>query len=148
MRTIAAAFIVLLSAAPAFAQKAAPADAKAIEACLAKAESDGKPGFNCVGAIADPCIESAKGTNTDVESWKKCAARELAVWTGLMAKALQGVGKGGPKGADKATGAAQAAFLESVKALCPVFDVIEPGMVPGGANYCRLQETARRTILL
>lgn len=31
---------------------------------------------------------------------------------------------------------------------CPVFDKLDPGMGPGGANYCRLQETARRTLNL
>jgi hypothetical protein len=29
-----------------------------------------------------------------------------------------------------------------------VFDKIEPGMYLGGANYCRLQETARRVLSL
>jgi hypothetical protein len=140
--------ITCLLAAPANAQKAAPADTNAIEACLKKAEMDGNAGFNCVGLIADPCIKSVKQTNDYVEAAKKCAARELAVWNELMPKAVAGVKKGGFKEAENATGAAQKAWIESVKVLCPVFDAIEPGMFFGGSVYCRLQETGRRTIML
>ena len=32
--------------------------------------------------------------------------------------------------------------------LCPVFDKIEPGTLPGDAAYCRLQTTAHRVLLL
>ena len=33
-------------------------------------------------------------------------------------------------------------------ALCPVFDKVEPGWLPGDANYCRMQTTANRALLL
>lgn len=140
--------IAFLSASPVHAQKAAPADSKTIEACLKKAESEGASGFNCVGLIADPCIKGVKGTNDDVDGSKKCAIRELLVWNELMPKALAGVKKGGFKETDKVTGTAQTAWAESLKSLCPVFDAIDPGMFLGGAAYCRLQETGRRTIIL
>lgn len=152
MRAATIAFIatLCLPGSPAYAQtqKAAPADAKAIDACLKKAGTDGSTGFNCIGAIADPCIKGVEKTNDYVEASKKCATRELLVWTELMPKALAGVKKGGFKETEKATGAAQTAWTESLKALCPVFDMIEPGMFLGGSAYCRLQETGRRTIIL
>jgi hypothetical protein len=137
-----------LLAPSAHAQKAAPADVKAIAACIDKAETNGSHGFNCVGSIADPCIKSVAQTNDYVEASRKCAMRELAVWDDLMLKAMQGVKKGGFKETEKATGPAQRAWAESSKALCPVFDLIEPGMFLGGSAYCRLQETGRRAILL
>jgi hypothetical protein len=150
MRTkfIALTTVPFFLSCPAHAQKAAPADLKIIDTCLKKAESEGNAGFNCIGAIADPCIKGVKQTNDDVEASKKCAARELAVWNELMPKALARVKKGGFKETEKATGPAQSTWIESVKSLCPVFDAIEPGMFLGGAVYCRLQETARRTVIL
>jgi hypothetical protein len=150
MRITAAALTTALCllASPVHAQTAAPADVKALEACIDKAGSNGNAGFNCVGSIADPCIKGVAKTNDYVEASKKCAMRELAVWNALMPKAIQGVKKGGFKETEKAIGPAQKAWTESLQALCPVFDLIEPGMFLGGAAYCRLQETGRRTIIL
>jgi hypothetical protein len=64
-----------------------------------------------------------------------------------MALWLQGTK---PAGDDLAevTAKAQKAFSESLEAICPVFDHIDPERSVGGANYCLLQETARRALIL
>lgn len=135
-----------LWAGPALAQKATPADSKTVVACLDKAADDGKSGGHCIGVIADPCIEIAKKKASYREDSKACAARELPVWTALMAEALK------RSAGDQMVGAAitesQKTFLQSRDKLCPAYDRVDPDMALGGANYCRLQETARRTLML
>ena len=42
----------------------------------------------------------------------------------------------------------QKSWRDAREKFCPVFDKIDPGMFVGGANYCRLHETARRALLL
>ena len=141
-------FVAAIWAAPALAQKAAPADSKAVAACLAKAEGDGKYGGNCIGVIADPCIEVAKTKASYREDSKACAARELPVWTALMAEALKRATPAVEKARKSAILESQKAFAASREQLCPIYDQVDPDMAMGGANYCRLQETARRTLML
>jgi hypothetical protein len=130
----------------AFAQGTAPADVRVIDACLKTAEENGVFGGACVGLVADPCIKTAKGANDDVARWKACAARELAIWTQKTNEALKKV----QVGADvtKAVNESQKIFAASRDRFCAVFDKVEPGMYPGGASYCRLRETANRTLSL
>jgi len=53
---------------------------------------------------------------------------------------------------DKQIGASvtnsQQSFTAALTRPCPVFDKVDPGTALGGANYCRLQETAMRAIVL
>lgn len=143
------ALVLIVAASPALAQKAAPADVTAIKNCLKAATEKERFGGECIGAVADPCIKTAAptddGGNTKV---KACAARELAVWNVLLDDALKRVGKGGFSDVQKAVAGAQKSWASSRDQLCPMFDKIEPGMYHGGANYCRLQETARRVLSL
>jgi hypothetical protein len=143
------ALVLIVAAAPALAQRATPADTAAVKACLKAAQEKGAFGGECVGVVADPCIKTAAptddGGNTKV---KACAARELAVWNALLDDALKHVAKGGFAETTKAVTNAQKSWATSRDQLCPVFDKIEPGMYHGGANYCRLQETARRVLSL
>jgi hypothetical protein len=44
--------------------------------------------------------------------------------------------------------AAQKAWAGSQDKLCPLFNTLDPGMALGAEDYCRLQETARRVLLL
>lgn len=149
MRTSFAIAVFLLFAPPFAAQaQKMPADAQTIATCLKTAEHQGTFGGNCIGLIADPCIEAAKDRNSYFEASKACAARELAVWTALMAEALRGANAGAEQKMKAALAESQKAFAESRDKLCPVFDTLDPGMVLGGANYCRLQETARRVLNL
>ena len=138
----------LLLATAAQAQKVAATDTQKIEQCLTAADESGASGAACVGIIADPCINAARGKNDDDKNWKKCAAQELTIWAGLMKKALQEVKQGGFADISKAAAASQENWTKSTAALCPAFDKIEPGMAPGGAAYCRLQATGHRVVAL
>jgi len=124
-----------------------PADAQKIEACLKAAGDKSTSGIECIGIIADPCIETAKGKNSDVEDSKACAARELAIWNARMQAAMRDIERGGRQFAAAVTNSQQS-WSSSLTRLCPVFDKVDPGTALGGANYCRLQETAMRVIVL
>jgi hypothetical protein len=138
----------LLPTSMAFAQGAAPADVAVINACLKTAEGTGGFGGACVGLVADPCIKAAKGANDDVAKWKACAARELAIWTQKTNEALKEVEAGGFADVIKAVKDSQKTFEAARDRFCAVFDKVEPGMYPGDANYCRLRETANRSLSL
>lgn len=143
------ALVLIAATSPALAQKATPADTAAVKACLKAARENGGFGGACIGAVADPCIKTAAPTDDhDQKQVKACAARELAVWNVLLGEALKRVGTGGFNDVQKAVAGAQKSWAASRDQLCPVFDKIEPGMYHGGANYCRLQETARRVLSL
>ena len=77
-----------------------------------------------------------------------CAARELAIWTARLQRAVASAGKGGGKDIASAVAASQKSFTDSLAKLCPLYDKLDPGMSLGGATYCRLQETAMRVLLL
>ncbi len=132
---------------PALAQKATP-DSQAIAACLKKASDAGEFGASCIGIVADPCITKTMSQKTYWEDSKACAGRELSVWSELMSKALKAVDKSADKAVKAAVIDAQKAWQQSREKLCPLFDRLDPGMAPGGANYCRLQEAARRVLSL
>jgi len=128
---------------------AGPADdAKAIAQCVEKA-GDQFPGA-CIGIVADPCIKNAfrAGNADDANDAKACAKRELAVWRARMTKAIALIGKGATKPMVAAVAAAQKTLAASQDSLCPQFNVLDPGMAMGGEDYCRLQETARRVLML
>jgi len=125
-----------------------PADAQKIDACLKAELENGRSGVTCIGIVADPCIEVAKGKNTDVEDSKACAARELAIWNARMQTAIREIQKGAEKQMNANVTNSQTSWSSSLTRLCPVFDKVDPGTAMGGANYCRLQETAMRVIVL
>lgn len=143
---ILAGFALFATAAQ--AQTGSAAEKQKIEQCLTKADESEASGAACVGIIADPCINAARGKNDDDKNWKKCAAQELPVWQALMKKALEEVKQGGFADVSKAASSSQDSWTKSTAAFCPAFDKIEPGMVPGGAAYCRLQATGYRVIAL
>lgn len=145
MRAIAALFLLLFATSHVYAQKAAPADVKTIETCIAKADDEGLLGMNCVGVVADPCMKKVEG---QTDQLKACAARELSAWGVITEAALKAVKAGGFKDIEAAAAESQKTFVTSRDKLCAAFDKVEPGMLPGGGNYCRLQETARRALLL
>lgn len=138
----------LTLASMAFAQGTAPADVAKIDACLKTAEEAGGFGGACVGLVAEPCIKAAEGANDDVAKWKACAARELAIWTQKTNEALKNVQAGGFADVIKAVKDSQKTFAASRDSFCAVFDKVEPGMYQGSASYCRLRETANRSLSL
>jgi hypothetical protein len=117
-----------------------------IQICIEAARQAGLYPGRCVGLIADPCINSAKDQDGAVDKAKECAARELKIWNGRLDKSLAAIRR-----ADSDIGVtvskAQKAW-GSANELCPVFDKLDPGAVLGAAEYCRLQATATRALLL
>jgi hypothetical protein len=146
MRLAAFLLATLLAAlTPALAQLAAPADTKAVSDCLKKAESAGQIGSNCIGIVADPCINASDKTSAKT---KVCAARELAVWTTLTIAAAKKVKAGGFKEINAAVAESEKSWTQLRDKLCPVFDQVDPGTLPGDATYCRMQTTAHRALLM
>jgi hypothetical protein len=145
--SIVAAFgASLLAACPsARAQQASAADLKVINDCLAKADKTDGLGTACIGRIADPCTRKA---DNDTAKSKACAERELAVWNAVSETASKRVRAGGFKEVSKALAESQKSWTQQRDALCPIFDKVEPGTLPGDAAYCRMQTTAHRALLI
>jgi hypothetical protein len=119
-----------------------------IDACLKAAAEQGASGVSCIGIVADPCIKGASTTDSYIKDSVACAARELAIWTARLQRAVQGASKGGGRNVATAVAASQKNFTESVAKLCPLFENLDPGMSLGRATYCRLHETAMRALVL
>lgn len=125
-----------------------PADAQKIDACLRAAAEKGASGVACIGIVADPCIAAAGKTDSYTKDSAACAARELAIWTARLQRAVQSAGKGGGKNVASAVASSQKSFADSLAKLCPQFQNLDPGMSLGGPAYCRLHETAMRVLVL
>jgi hypothetical protein len=134
--------IGLLSNSVLAAPKVIAADRTAIHQCLAHDKKG--DGETCVGIVADPCIAAASSRDSYNADAKACAARELAVWSEFLLDALKSLKAGG--GIDLTE--SQSNWLKSREELCPLFDNIDPGMYLGASDYCRLQETGRRYLIL
>lgn len=104
-------------------------------------------GAKCIGIVADPCIKAIRDDDTSATRAKACAARELAVWDEEISAALKAIDTAG-RDIKAPVAAAQKSWRDSRDRLCPAFDKIDPGMFVGGANYCRLHETAQRALML
>ena len=142
---LAAGAIVLglVAAGAAWAQAPTPQDTNALKACLERQE--GRLGHACIGIVADPCIAAAE---SDTAKSHACAQRELRVWQAELEAALRGVRKGGFKEITDSVTQSQTGWTSSQRTLCPIFGRIDPGMLPGGADYCTMVETANRALLL
>jgi uncharacterized protein YecT (DUF1311 family) len=147
---LVAAATTFAFADPSLAQSAPPTavDAKAVAQCLDAARNGDGFGGNCIGVVADPCIKAAAGRDSYVADEKACAARELAVWRARLTQAVTAASKSGGNQVRGAIAAAQKSWASSQDALCPLFANLDPGAAPGADAYCRLQETARRALLL
>jgi uncharacterized protein YecT (DUF1311 family) len=139
-------FLIAIALLPqaANAQQAAPADLKIINDCLKKADESDKLGFGCIGLVADPCAKTAK----DIDKPRACARRELLAWNAILEAATKLVRGGGFKEVNKALADSEKSWAAQRDALCPAFDRIEPGFLPGDANYCRMLTTATRALML
>lgn len=145
MKRLVVLILLIATAQAAHAQQPAASELKAINDCLKNADSNGKLGTSCIGLVADPC--RAKADN-DTEKNRACARRELAVWNAILETASKRVRGGGFKEIAKALSDSEKAWAAQRDALCPAFDRVEPGFLPGDANYCRMQITANRALLL
>ena len=139
---IAAAFLTSAAAGP------NAADGQKIDACLKAAAEKDASGAACIGIVADPCIAAASKTDAYIKDSAACAARELAIWTARLQRAVQSASKGGGKAKATAVDASQKSLADSLAKLCPLFDKVDPGMALGGATYCRLQATAIRVLAI
>ncbi len=147
-RAIAGAFLLL----PHFSIGATggpnAADAQRIDACLKAAGQQGASGVACIGIVADPCIAAVREKDSASKDAVACATRELAIWTTRLQNAARLASKGGGKAIATAMAASRKSWSDSLTRLCPLFDNLDPGMSLGGANYCHLQETAMRALML
>ncbi|MGV3634438.1 MAG: lysozyme inhibitor LprI family protein [Pseudorhodoplanes sp.] len=142
---VALVALLVMASATVHAEQANPADIKTINACLKKADESDKLGTGCIGLVADPC--RAK-TENDTDKNRACARRELLAWDAISEAAAKLVRGGGYKEISKALADSEKSWASQRDALCPVFDKVEPGWLPGDANYCRMQTTANRALLL
>ena len=129
----------------ALAQQPAAADIKVIYDCLKSADTTDDLGTGCIGLVADACTRKA-----DNDAAKVKPARSANYWSGtrLTEAAAKRVRAGGFKEISKALAQSEKAWAQQRDALCPVFDKIDPGTMPGDAAYCRMQTTANRALLL
>jgi hypothetical protein len=151
MRQAIGAFVAFVVAAAFLADAVAgpnAADAQKIDACLKAAVEKAASGVVCIGIVADPCIATASKTDSYIKDSAACAARELAIWTTRLQRAVQSASKGGGKATATAVAASQKSFADSLAKLCPQFENLDPGMSLGGPAYCRLHETAMRVLVL
>ncbi len=117
-----------------------------IHNCIEGARQAGLYPGRCVGLIADPCINTAKDKDDAPDKAKECAAQELKIWAARLDKSLAAIRR-----ADVDIGVTVSKTQKawgSANELCPVFDRLDPGTALGAAEYCRLQATAARALLL
>jgi hypothetical protein len=117
-----------------------------IHNCIEGARQAGLYPGRCVGLIADPCINSAKDKDRAADKAKECAARELKIWAARLDKSLAAI-KRADADISLTVGRAQKAWGPADE-LCPVFDRLDPGAALGAGEYCRLQATAARALLI
>jgi hypothetical protein len=126
-------------------------DRRKIAECVDKARMDEGFGGNCIGLVADACIKAVTVNDhaAAVTQSKACAVRELAVWRSRMQEAVTVINKSAVK-MRSAVAASQQSFAASRDQLCPLLRKLDhpPGVSLGEDDYCRLQETARRSLIL
>ncbi len=128
---------------PIVASAPTAADSKAIQACLDRPEIS--LGQACIGVVVNPCMAAANGAEAKV---KTCITRELSVWEAQLEATLQRLKRSGFRDLTEAVRQSQETWQASRRALCPIFDKIDPGMLPGGAVHCAMHETASRALVL
>jgi hypothetical protein len=113
-----------------------------IHECVQAARQAGLYPGRCVGILADPCINSTGGKAGTVAKARQCAAQELQIWAARLDKSLTAI-----RLADADLGLtvakAQRAWGSSNE-FCTAFDRLDQG----AAEYCLLQATATRALLL
>lgn len=138
----------LLALAPALAAPIAAKDRATLAHCLGGEHDKQKFGDACIGVIADPCMAEASAKDSYADDAKACAARELAVWSERLEAALKKASANGSPAFRPALAEAQKTWAASREKLCPLFDGLDPGVSLGGSDYCRLQETGRRALVV
>jgi len=138
----------LMALSPAHAEPIAAKDRATVAHCVSAEDEKGKLGGACVGVVADPCISQASSRDSAADDARKCAARELVVWGERLEAAIEKASASGPPAVRPALAEAQKTWLASREKLCALFNDLDPGANLGGSDYCRLQETARRDLVV
>lgn len=133
---------------PAYADPVVAKDRATVAHCVGAEHEKQKFGDRCVGIIADPCIADAISHNSPADDARACAARELAVWAERLKIALDKASASAPPSFRPALAEAQKSWLASREKLCALFNDLDPGANLGGSDFCRLQETGRRTLVV
>jgi uncharacterized protein YecT (DUF1311 family) len=133
----------LLFTAALAAPEITSADRSAVAQCIGVSHDKNA----CIGGVADACIKNASSRDSYVDDSKACAVRELHVWDERLRASLKIVNDSFPA-LLSAIADAQSNWLKSRDGLCLRFDNIDPGMYLGGNDYCRLQETGRRALII
>jgi hypothetical protein len=127
-------------------------DRRKIAQCIDTARMDEGFAGNCIGIVADACIKAVKVNDhaAAVAASKACAVRELAVWRSRLQEAVTVINKSSTPKMRSAVAASQQSFASSRDQLCPLLRKLDhpPGVSLGEDDYCRLQETARRSLIL
>jgi hypothetical protein len=146
MRRLVFLMSVLAIPQTASAQQPAPADMKVISDCSEKRGYQRQARHQLHRACGRP-LRAARPTPIPRKR-RACAQRELVVWNAISEAAAKRVRTGRVQGISKALLESDKAWAQQRDALCPVFDKVEPGSLPGDATYCRMQTTANRALLL
>ena len=129
------------------APQASVADSRLVEGCLSKVDRRDIGGGKCIGIVADSCIARTRTSSSSQADAEACAARELAVWSDRLQRALSKVSVSASD-MRASVDQSQTSWRASLEKLCPLFKNLDPGVSEGGSDYCRLQETAMRALTL
>ena len=139
---------VLMIAAPLIfhAAFAAPqmnaAERAAMTRCISLSPEEKEADDSCVGIIADPCPLPAGSNEVHRSDAKACTTRALSLWDERLQTSLKVVNASFPA-LQPAIADEQSNWLKSREALCPQFDALLED-----DEYCRLQETSRRALIM
>lgn len=144
----ALAVLVVLGAGlvPAAAQTDKPSakDAAAIQSCL-KAKPQAQ--FNCVGVVADPCLERDDTKSTADKN--ACIDRELAVWDDILNETFRRLRDKLDEQQKTKLRDMQRAWIVSKEKTCAFYwDYFQGTMASPMGSYCVNSETARRALFL
>ena len=90
----------------------------------------------------------APKTANDIDKPRACAAARAARGNAILEAAAKLVRGGGFKESQQGARRLEKSWAAQRDASCPAFDRIEPGWLPGDANYCRMLTTANRALML
>jgi uncharacterized protein YecT (DUF1311 family) len=135
----------LLSASSFAAPQLASTDWAAITQCVGALHDNHDYGeTSCAGLIPNPCIKAANSRDPHVSDANACAGRELRVWEERLGTSLKIMNANFPA-LQSALAGAQAVWLKSREEVCPKLNVEETN---DRSDYCRLQETSRRALII
>jgi hypothetical protein len=116
-----------------------------ISVCIEAARQAGLYPGRCVGVLADPCI-GAVSEGRAAGKAGLCAAQEREIWAARLNQTMAAISL-----ADSNLGTTVAKSQRdwgTTVELCKVFDKLDPQAAAGATEYCRLQATATRALLL